>query len=86
MLVSGVHHGPDVMGCYLSLRSGDLTNTSSHIYGSWDLPIFLFRDRSLTLISIASLMALAILVLNAHYAKIIYRQFVTSDVMMVMDW
>ena len=47
--------------CYLSLSSGDLTNTSSHICGSWYLPIFLLRDGSLTLMSIASLMDLAIL-------------------------
>ena len=59
--MSGGHHGPDVMGCYISLSSGDLTNTSSHICGSWYLPIFLFRDGSLILISIVSLMALVIL-------------------------
>ena len=47
--------------CYFSLSSGDLTNTSSQICSSWYLPIFLFRDGSLTLISIASLMALAML-------------------------
>ena len=59
--VSGGHHGPGVKGCYLNLSSGDLTNTSSHICGSWYLPIFLFRDGSLTLISIAPLMTLAII-------------------------
>ena len=48
-------------GCYLSSNSGDLTNISSHICGSWYLPMFLFRDESLTLISITSLMDLAIL-------------------------
>ena len=47
--------------CYFSLISGYLTNTSSQICGSWYLPIFLFRDGSLTSISIASLMALAML-------------------------
>ena len=55
------HQGPDSVGCYLSLSSVDLTNTLSHTYGSWYLPIFLFRDGSLTVISIASLMDLAIL-------------------------
>ena len=55
------HHGPGVKGCYWNLSSGDLTNTSSHICGSWYLPIFLFRDGFLTLISIATLKALAIL-------------------------
>ena len=59
--MSGGHHGTDVMGCYLSMSSGDLTNTSFHICGSWCLPIFLFRDGSLTLLNIASLMALALL-------------------------
>ena len=51
--------GLDVVGCYLS--SDDLTNTSSHKCGSWYLPIFLLRDGSLSLISISSLMDLAIL-------------------------
>ena len=46
---------------YLSLSSGDLTNTSPHTCGSWHLPIFLFGDGSLTVISIASLIDLAIL-------------------------
>ena len=36
---SGSHHSPYVMDCYLSISSGDLTNTSSHICGSWYLPI-----------------------------------------------
>ena len=35
-----------------------MTSTSSQICGSWYLPIFLLRDGSLTLISIASLIAL----------------------------
>ena len=46
---------------YLNLSSGDLTNTSSHICGSWYLPMFLFREGSFTFISIACLMVLAIL-------------------------
>ena len=46
---------------YFSFNSGDLTNTSSHICGNWYLPIFLFRDGTLTLISMASLMVLALL-------------------------
>ena len=48
-----------VVGCYLSFSCGDLTSTSSHMCGSWYLLMFLFRDGSLTLINIASLMALA---------------------------
>ena len=60
MWVSGGSPGPIVMCSYWSLSYGDLTGTSSHICGSWYLPIFLFRDGSLTLINTASLMALAI--------------------------
>ena len=51
---------PGVVDCYLSFSSGDLTRTSSHLCGSWYLPMFLFMNESLTLINIASLMALAI--------------------------
>ena len=36
--------GPGVIGIYLSFNSGDLTSTSSHMCGTWNLPIFLFRD------------------------------------------
>ena len=61
MWMSRGHHGPDVMGFYLNLSSGNLTNTSSHMCGSWYLPIFLFRAGSFTLITIASLMVLAML-------------------------
>ena len=35
-------------GHYLSLSSGRFISNSSHICGSWYLPIFLFRDGSLT--------------------------------------
>ena len=52
---------PDVIVIYLSFNSGDLASTSSQICGSWNLPIFLLRDGSLTLIKIASLMFLAML-------------------------
>ena len=44
-----------------NFNSGDLTNTSSHICGSWYLPIFLFMDGTLTQISMASLMVLVML-------------------------
>ena len=46
---------------YLRCNSGDLASTSSQICGSWNLPMFLLRDGSFTLIKIASLMFLAIL-------------------------
>ena len=57
----GITRAMVLYGCCLSLSSGDLTNTSSKICGSCYLPIFLFRDGSLILISIVYLMALAIL-------------------------
>ena len=46
---------------YFNCISGDLTSTLSQICGSWYLPIFLLRDGSLTLISIASLIVLVML-------------------------
>ena len=48
-----------LLALYLNFNSGDVTNTSSHMCGSWYLPIFLFRNGSYTLINIASLMVLA---------------------------
>ena len=46
----------DVMatGSYFSLSSMLLIRTSSHTYGRWYLPIFLFRDGLLTLMNIDS--------------------------------
>ena len=52
---------PDVIGIYFKFNSGDLTSTSSQVYGSWNLPMFLLRDGPLTLMKIASLMFLVIL-------------------------
>ena len=43
---------------YLSLSSEVLNRTSSHIWGRWYLPMFLFRDGLLTLMYRASFMAL----------------------------
>ena len=43
---------------YLSLSSGEFTNTSSHISDCWYLPMFLFMDGSLTLMKIHSLIDL----------------------------
>ena len=45
---------------YLSWSSGEFTSTSSHMCGNRHLPIFLFRDGSVTLMRIASLMNPAI--------------------------
>ena len=44
--------------CYFNLSSEVLNRTSSHMWGRWYLPMFLFRDGLLTLIYRASLMAL----------------------------
>ena len=74
MGVRGSYHSPDVM-----------TSTSSHMCGSWYLPIFLFREGSFTLINIVSDDSGNALVLPAHYAKIVQRHLTTSDVTMVMD-
>ena len=46
---------------YFRCNSGDLASTLSQICGSWNLPMFLLRDGSFTLMNIASLMFLAIL-------------------------
>ena len=46
---------------YLRCNSGDLASTSSQMCCSWNLPMFLLRDGSFTLMRIASLMFLAIL-------------------------
>ena len=55
---------------YLSLSAGDFTSTSSHMFDSWYLPIFLFRDGSLTLIRIDSVMDLRMLWSSAHNTEI----------------
>ena len=71
---------------YLSLRSGEFTNISSNVCGSWHLPIFLFRDGSLTLLRIESLMHLVIvLVLSAHNTEVVNGSVMTSGVVMVTD-
>ena len=44
--------------CYFSLSSGLLHRTSSHMWGRWYLPMFLFRDGLLTLVYRASFMVL----------------------------
>ena len=43
---------------YFNLSAEVLNRTSSHMWGRWYLPIFLFRDGLLTLMYIASLMVL----------------------------
>ena len=43
---------------YFNLSSEVLNRTSSHMHGRWNLPMFLFRDGSLTLINNASFIVL----------------------------
>ena len=45
-------------GHYFNFSSVLLTRTSSHIWGRWYLPMFLFRDGLLTLMNIDSLISL----------------------------
>ena len=54
------HSGPGLAGqrVYLRCRSRMLHKASSHMWGSWYLPMFLLRFGSLTLINMASLMVL----------------------------
>ena len=44
---------------YLSLRSGELDKTSSHMWDNCYFPMFLFRDGSLTLVCMVPFMDLA---------------------------
>ena len=46
------------LGHHFSLSSVLLTRTSSHMWGRWYLPMFLFRDELLTLMNIDSLISL----------------------------
>ena len=46
------------LGHYFSLHSMLLIRTSSHMWGRWYLPMFLFRDGLLTLMNIDSLISL----------------------------
>ena len=75
-----------LLACYLSISSGELISTSSHTCGSWCLPIFLVRDGSFILISMASLMDLAKLwSFSALNAEAVGRYIITCGVMMVVD-
>ena len=59
------------------------SRTSSHRWGKWNLPMFLLRGGSLTLMSMASFMALVVL---CTYLPIMEKLFtLTHDVGMVID-
>ena len=64
-----------------------LIRTSSHIWGRWYLPMFLFRDGILTLMNIDSFISLErFCSFPAHYAKVIKCGSMTCDVTVVMNW
>ena len=53
-------------------------NTSSHMCGRWYLPMFLLRDRSLTLMNRAFFNCSGkVLVLPSNYAEVVDISFVT---------
>ena len=73
------------MSLYFNFSSVLLTRTSSHIWGRWYLPMFLFRDGLLTLMYIDSLINLERPVLfPAHYIEVVKCGGMTSDVAMVI--
>ena len=77
---------PGVIGIYFKFNSGDLTSTSSQICGSWNLPMFLLRDGSLTLIKIASFMFLVILLSSLpNMLKLFKGHIMTCDVLIIYD-
>ena len=70
---------------YLSLSSEMLARTSSQTCGRWYLPTFLFKDGSLTLMYIASLIVLIWFKSSLPTIfKIVDGNLVTTDVAMVM--
>ena len=72
-------------GCSIWIGSDVLSRTSSHMCGRCYLPMFLFRDGSLTLMNIASLTDLASLVLHPHSDEILNSCGMTCGVIVVMD-
>ena len=76
---------PDVISIYFKFNSGDLASTSCQMCGSWNLPIFLLRDESLTLIDCFFDVSGNAVVLPAHYAEIVQGHITTCDVLMVFD-
>ena len=73
---------------YLFILSFEMLNrTSSHMWGRWYLPIFLFRVGLLTLMYIDSFISLIRgLVLPPHYTEILHCSSMTCGVEMVINW
>ena len=75
------------LGQCFSFNSDDLCRTSSHIWGRWYLPMFLFRDGSLTLMSRASLIALVRFWSSLpHYSEVVDVDLMTWDIAMIINW
>ena len=73
------------LGQCFNFKSEFLCRTPSHMWGRWYLPMFLFRDGSLTLMNRASYCSGEVLVLPSNYGEIIDDNFMTWDVTMVMN-
>ena len=63
-----------------------VNRTSSHTWGRWYLPMFLFRDGLLTPLYNAFYSSNEVLVFPPHYAEIFYCGGMTYDVIVVMYW
>ena len=71
---------------YLCLSSGEFISISSHMCGSWYLPIFLLRDESFALMKMASLIGYCqIFIFSTNNAEVVNRYIMTSVVEMVID-
>ena len=71
---------------YLRWRAGVLDRTSSQMWDNWNLPIFLLRDGSLTLMYMVSLTVLVMLCDSLPtMEKLSPQDVITSGVGMVID-
>ena len=77
---------PDVIGIISDVILVIWPGTSSQMCGSWNLPMFLLRDGSFTLMNIVSLMFTGnTIVLPSHNTKIIQGYFMACGVLVVYD-
>ena len=84
-MTGGVTQSQDVMWLFTYASILMSSPTSHPICASWYLPIFLFRDWSLTLMRMASLRDQAMFWSSVHSTNIVNRCVMTSGVVMVMD-
>ena len=73
-------------GYFLRWNAGVSCRTSYQIWGSWNLPNFLLRDGSLTLMNIASLMILAVLCVILPTGTILHTNVMSWSVTLVIYW